>query len=59
MCLDPDFSPDEQEEKARLIAQVNINNTQVVQKCKCMHAYYTMYSWQQASSRLGVENFQH
>ena len=24
MCLDPDFSPDEQEEKARLIAQVRI-----------------------------------
>ena len=23
MCLDPDFSPDEQEEKARLISQVN------------------------------------
>ena len=22
MCLDPDFSPDEQEEKARLISQV-------------------------------------
>ena len=26
MCLDPDFSPDEQEEKARLIAQVRILN---------------------------------
>ena len=24
MCLDPDFSPDEQEEKARLISQVFI-----------------------------------
>ena len=24
MCLDPDFSPDEQEEKARLIAQVRV-----------------------------------
>jgi len=28
MCLDPDFSPDEQEEKARLIAQVlELQNT--------------------------------
>ena len=28
MCLDPDFSPDEQEEKARLISQVlELQNT--------------------------------
>ena len=24
MCLDPDYSPDEQEEKARLISQVYV-----------------------------------
>ena len=30
MCLDPDFSPDEQEEKARLISQVRL----------CQYEYY-------------------
>ena len=28
MCLDPDFSPDEAEEKARLISQVNVLTSQ-------------------------------